>query len=109
MDAVPAGFFPRLGEEATLDEVGVASVQLAGYAGYLDEDEPAESATAEGPLFGSLVISHLGDLKELEELRRLRHSMRERDPDLLRQLGIDTTGASPESGAERETPERRHD
>jgi hypothetical protein len=87
---VPPGFFPRLTEEASLDEVGVASLQLASYLG--GEEEPG--GKSEGPLFGSLVISHLGSLKELEDLRRLRSALRESYPDLLKQLGAEETGGA---------------
>jgi hypothetical protein len=84
LGAVPADFFPPLNEEASLDEIGVASLQLAGY---LDESDERETASAPaGPLFGSLNISHLGDLKELEQLRAMGRSTKKRCPDLLQDL-----------------------
>jgi hypothetical protein len=101
LEAVPAGFFPRLTEEAAMDEVGVASLQLASYLDKGEED--AGKPAVEGPLFGSLVVSHLGSLKELEDLRRMRHSLRESCPDLLRQLGAEQVGAPAEEIAPRES------
>jgi hypothetical protein len=74
LGAVPADFFPPLNEEASLDEIGVASLQLAGY---LDESDERETASAPaGPLF----------LKELEQLRAMGRSTKKRCPDLLQDL-----------------------
>lgn len=91
LGALPLAFFPRLSEEAGMDEVGVASAQLAAYLG--EPDAAASREGAESTLFGTLIINHPGDLKELEALRRLRRSLRETHPDLLEQLGGDVGDA----------------
>jgi hypothetical protein len=47
---IPAGFFRPMDEDATFDEVGVASAQLASFLG--DDDEEAERGTTyQGPKY----------------------------------------------------------
>jgi hypothetical protein len=75
---IPARLFPSLPDDASLDDVGIASAQLAEYlrAGLT---EPRERVVGDGNIM--INLGHLGDIAEmvrenLPEWLRSRHSAR---------------------------------
>jgi molybdenum-dependent DNA-binding transcriptional regulator ModE len=81
---IPTELFAPLPEDASLDEVGVAANQLAGYLE--DEEEGSSPATAGGESHGSHnnVFIGLGGLKELEQLKGLGQAIRDQMPDWIK-------------------------
>ena len=83
LGALPAGFFAPLPEDATLDDVGIASAQVASYLQEEDEERPRERHHGH---HGNVNVSigGLRDLKELKELKELGQIIREQLPDWMR-------------------------
>ena len=82
---VPPGFFRRLADEASFDEVGVAAAQLAAYITEDEEGDPGGGRKGRGlGDHNSITITGFGGLKELQELRDLGQVIREHLPDWMR-------------------------
>jgi hypothetical protein len=86
LEAIPDGFFPPLAEDASMEEVGVAAFQLAGY---LEED--GEDSRSEERHRGShghhgshnSVNIKIGELKDLADLKNLGQLVRDHLPEWL--------------------------
>lgn len=92
LGAVPAGFFAALPEDATLDDVGIASAQVASYLEDDEDERPRERQHGHHSGNVNVSIGGLRDLKELKELKELGQIIREQLPDWMR-------GRMPEASA----------
>ena len=100
---VPAGLFSQLPEDASLDEAGIAAMQLAGYLEDADEEGGGEASSSakSGEHHGSYnnVFIGFGGLKELEQLKELGKTMRDQLPDWIKNKIGGQEEQSEENGA----------
>ena len=84
LGALPAGFFALLPEDATLDDVGIASAQVASYLQEDEEERPRDRQHGHHSGNVNVSIGGLRDLKELKELKELGQIIREQLPEWMR-------------------------
>src|SRR5687767_3010068 len=97
---VPAALFPPLPDDASIDEVGIASAQLAGYLRGGLTQTPSAAGRPSGLLGDGNVFFNVGSLGEIADLVRenlpewLRGKRSEKEPEPERTEGSETSGAA---------------